>query len=299
MSERGYFLKPGATLGLFFPSSHMPLQEIDRLVGALTDWEFNIKIPVPWPRPKGYLASSDAERLASLRDLMTDPKVDALLAIRGGYGSLRLLPALAPLWKLYPQKPIIGFSDITALHMARWAATKVGGWHGPNLKDLDQPGARQRLAKALCGQLEPWKINKPARLKYGLAQGPLIGGNMSLVSSLIGSPYFPELSGAILLLEDNNEELYRLDRLLTSLKHRGVFQKVGGVIFGDLGQGIAPLLLKPLLKEVAEVAKGPVAWVPFFGHILQNQPWPVGALATLALTKISGELTFNQPQSLA
>ncbi|MDR2422236.1 MAG: LD-carboxypeptidase, partial [Deltaproteobacteria bacterium] len=163
MRERVYFLKPGATIGLFAPASPSSAAEVDQAIVFLEEMGFRAKTPASLPKAKAkatekascYLAGTDDERRFSLHMLMGDPEVKALLAIRGGYGSLRLLPALRPLWPLYPPKPIIGYSDLTALHMARLAISDVGGWHAPMLCDLSAPGHRKRLKEALLGPLTP------------------------------------------------------------------------------------------------------------------------------------------------
>jgi muramoyltetrapeptide carboxypeptidase len=262
---------------------------------------FNFKRPLDPPKvAKGYLSGPDAERRASLNALMADPQVAALLAVRGGYGCSRLLTSLAPLWKLYPPKPIIGFSDLTALHMARLTAVGVGGWHGPMLVNFKEPGQRVRLAKALLGHLPPWKLAKSSRLKNGHVQGRLLGGNLTLVISLLSTPYWPNTAGDILLLEDTGEELYRLDRGLTTLKQSGLFQKLGGIVFGDFGLSLPKdkLKLKALLLDTIQDFPGPVAWFPFFGHIQENRPWPVGGWAELKVTDKRGALTFLDPGAL-
>ncbi|MDR1870975.1 MAG: LD-carboxypeptidase [Deltaproteobacteria bacterium] len=287
------FLQPGALIGLFAPASPTPKDQIKKAALWVKEMGFTPFNPFDPPKSRGYLAGSDVERLEECLNLMAHPKIEALLAVRGGYGSTRLLKSLAPLWSTFPDKPIIGFSDITALHLARLAATGVGGWHGPTLVNLVDPKRRQGLKNALLGQNKPWNFSKYAIIQKGQAKGRLIGGNLSLLVSLLGSPYWPNSKGAILLLEDHNEELYRLDRLLTALRLSGRLAGLKGLIFGDFGESVSLNALKPLLWETAKECPGPVVRAPYFGHGRMNRPWPFGGLGELSATEAGGRLTFK------
>jgi muramoyltetrapeptide carboxypeptidase len=143
--------------------------------------------------------------------------------------------------------------------------------------------------------LRPWKIKKTGSLKTGRGRGRLIGGNLSLLVSLLSSPYFPDSEGAILLIEDRGEKLYRLDRMLTTLRLSGRLENLAGLLFGDFGPNIPLKALKPLLMETALACPGPTAFSPVFGHGPTNRPWPVGGLAELAVDQAGGSLTFLKP----
>jgi muramoyltetrapeptide carboxypeptidase len=301
--ERFFFLEPGDAIGLFAPASPYSSAEVGQATASLEEMGFRAKMPVGLPKGKGkapekdrgYLAGTDDERRNNIHALMGDPEVKALLAVRGGYGSLRLLPALRPLWLLYPPKPIIGYSDVTALHMARLAISGVGGWHAPMLCDLSAPGHRKRLKEALLGSLGPWRIKKKGQLKKGVARGLLMGGNLSLLVSLLGTPYWPSAKGAILMVEDHGEKLYRLDRMLTALRLSGRLSELSGLVFGDFGTEIPEDSLRPLLMELAKAFSGPVAKVPFFGHGLENRPWPEGGVGELTVDGAGSSLKFIVP----
>jgi muramoyltetrapeptide carboxypeptidase len=281
--EYSLFLKPGSTLGLFSPASSTDPAEFQKLWHLAQTLGFNLKRSARRNRPQGYLAGTDASRFQELQDMMLDPEVDALWAVRGGYGCMRLLPDLENLWSRFPSKPIIGFSDLTALHLARWQASRTPGWHAPMLVSMDEPGRRQSLAEGLSGPLKPWKFLKKNLIRAGEGSGPLLGGNLSLVLSLLGTPYFPDCRGAILLLEDRGENLYRLDRMLTALRLNGLLGQLSGLVLGDFGQKLTGPELKPLFRYTAEYCRGPVVWLPCFGHGLENRPWPFGGLAELRL----------------
>ncbi|MDR0549458.1 MAG: LD-carboxypeptidase [Deltaproteobacteria bacterium] len=297
MSENLFFLNPGATIGIFAPSSPSPLEEIEQEIQRVEEMGFVVKKPLALPKPQGYLAGSDDERRTSLHSLMADPEVSALMAVRGGYGALRLLKALRPLWHYYPPKPIIGFSDVTVLHMARLAATGIGGWHAPMLCNMSSPGHRKRLKEALLGDLKPWKLKKDSHLTPGRARGRLIGGNLTLLVSLLSTPYWPNSKGAILFLEDHGEDLYRLDRLLTTLRISGRLESLAGLVFGDFGQTkAAQKKIQALLIETAKACPGPAAMVGYFGHGQENRPWPVGGIGELVVGEAKSSLTFVSPK---
>ena len=171
-----------------------------------------------------YLAGSDDRRLAELHAALTDPGIRAVFCARGGYGATRLLRQLAASAPAGAPKPLIGFSDITALHLWLQAYGRIS-IHGPVLTQLP------RLSSATCTRLfdllESVRPAPPlagtATYVGGVAEGPLLGGNLSVFTRLLGTPYLPALDGAILLLEDQGERPYRLDRMWTHLQLAGVF----------------------------------------------------------------------------
>jgi muramoyltetrapeptide carboxypeptidase len=226
---------------------------------------------------------------------MLCPWTKGILAVRGGYGAMRLLEELAPLWEAFPPKPIIGFSDISALHLARYAATGVGGWHAPNLTSLSRLGplgAGRALRAVFGGGREDWLFSRGGVLKTGASRGHLVGGNLSLFSQLYGTAFCPGTQGAIILLEDVNERPYALDRLLTGLRLRGAFRKAGGVVFGSLAEPGEEVQVGAVLRDFAETIDVPVLSGAPFGHGAQNSPWFYGEEAILEATPRGGSLRF-------
>src|SRR6516165_11027297 len=181
-----------------------------------------------------YLAGSDDRRLAELHAALTDPGIRAVFCARGGYGATRLLRQLAASAPAGAPKPLIGFSDITALHLWLQAYGRIS-IHGPVLTQLP------RLSAATCTRLfdllESVRPAPPlagtATYVGGVAEGPLLGGNLSVFTRLLGTPYLPALDGAILLLEDQGERPYRLDRMWTHMQLAGVFARVRGIALGS------------------------------------------------------------------
>jgi muramoyltetrapeptide carboxypeptidase len=187
-----------------------------------------------------YLAGDDDRRFGELVSALADPDVKAVFCARGGYGTMRLLPRLAA-WagkhtgRLIAAKPLIGFSDITALHL--WLQSNgLVSIHAPVLTQLGRLPAEnpRRLFSLLESSSAPASpLEGTDTYVEGVAEGPLLGGNLSVFTRLLGTPFMPNLEGAVLLLEDLSEQPYRLDRMWMHLELAGVFQKVRGIALGQ------------------------------------------------------------------
>lgn len=233
----------------------------------------------------GYLAGTDEQRLADLHAALADDEVAAIHCLRGGYGAMRLLPAIDTALLRAKPKLLIGYSDITALH-ALWAQEGLPSLHAPMpASDLIRPGrdddeaALVALLKTglpagtvLAPELEPGEPVNP-----GVAEGVLIGGNLSLVAALTGTPWAWNPHGAILFLEDVSESLYRVDRYLVQLQLAGVLHAVKGLVLGSFTESEAPeaLLRERLLPLCREHGKPLLGGWPT-GHGTPNRPLPMG-----------------------
>ena len=263
----------------------------------------------------GYLAGSDAARAADLNAMFADDGVDAIWCVRGGYGASRILPALD--YALMQQKPkaLIGYSDITALHMAIHRHAGLVTFHGPVAFRAFTPYSLGELKRVLWTGETPVRLggpppfertegrvdweNRVATLVPGKARGRLLGGNLCLMSHLCGTPYFPDLRGAILFLEDVEEAYYRIDRMLTQLWLSGALAGVAGVAFGKF-TGCEPsaffLKNRPLEDILAERCRAlgvPAVSGIMVGHIEDQTTLPVGCLAELDAD--AGTLTLLEP----
>ncbi len=232
---------------------------------------------------KGYLAGGDDLRAGHLERLFADPEVEMVLAVRGGFGCSRLLPRL-DLERLAASRTLLmGFSDLTAL-LDPLAAKGLITLHGPTLSQLprlDEPSRRQ--VRDLLDGRPPWPAVLEGRpLAGGMVRGPLLGGNLTLLTHLVGTPYLPDLDGAVLFLEDTGEAPYRLDRMLTQLELAGVLPQVAGVALGGFGpQGeTTDEVLEALWRRLEPLGVPVVAGLPF-GHGSANRILPLGALAEL------------------
>lgn len=239
---------------------------------------------------EGYLAGSDEQRLADLHAAFADPDIDAILCMRGGYGSMRLLDGLdIDLLRAHP-KPLIGYSDITALHTAIHRHAGFPTFHGAMLNaDLlgnKQPPTSSSLLQQLTGALAEGAIIEHPRdvpltsVVPGVATGRLMGGNLSMLGATVGTCAEVELDGRILFIEDVNEPLYRVDRLLTQLRLAGKLEGVSGVLVGDFA-GITVTALTPLLRDLFGPLRIPVLAGWRSGHCDPNVCLPLGARVTL------------------
>lgn len=263
------------TIGVFAASSPFPRERYLAGRAALERAGFRVHEPEGLFDEAGYLAGLDEDRARRLVALHERTDIDALWAVRGGYGLARILPRLASLPLGDPLKPLLGFSDVTALH-ALHAARGLESIHGPVLTQLGDLGAETeaRAFRLLAGEApEPYTALGPA-LVGGRAVGPLVGGNLSVLISLLGTPFFPPLAGRILLLEDVGEATYRIDRMLTQLILSGVLAEVRGFALGEF-TGCEPRKpLEPSVTEVLEERLSPfgvptLAGLPF-GHGQRN-----------------------------
>ena len=247
----------------------------------------------------GYLAGTDDERVQDLHAMFRDKQVKAIICLRGGYGTPRLLPLLD--YRLIARNPKIlaGFSDITALQLALWKKCRLITFHGPMLGvdmagELD-PYTEESFWNVLTSTQKMGKIPLPGVadadvIRRGTSTGRLMGGNLSLIASLMGSSYQPDFAGAMLFIEEIGEEPYRVDRMMTQLRLGSVLSKVKGILTGQFTDCVAKdaaLPSRTLGEILAEV--GSWASIPFlsnlpFGHVEKKITLPVGLRAKLDTT---------------
>jgi muramoyltetrapeptide carboxypeptidase len=254
--------------------------------------------PVVFPsasRRERYLAGTDAERSADLQAAFDDPGIDAVWALRGGYGTLRILERISLERQRRDPIPFIGFSDNTSLHV-RHAELDVVSFHGPHPAGELAPEADEWFRRVLfrgepagtlprtCGGPEPFC------LAPGIAEGPLVGGNLAILASMCGAPHAPRARGAILFLEDVGEPAYKVDRMLLQLERSGVLEGVAGLALGRFTEGADGADTPHVLRELAERLGVPAAADLPFGHVPDNLVLPVGVRA--CLDAASAELTL-------
>jgi muramoyltetrapeptide carboxypeptidase len=232
----------------------------------------------------GFLAGSDARRLAELQAALDDPEASCLLAARGGYGATRLLDRLEPERVRAARKLLIGFSDITALH-ALWARAELGSVHGPmtaGLGAMDEAELARWVAAVEAGPAEGF--TDLIGLRGGRTQGRLLGGNLTVLCALLGTPYLPAFDGAVLFLEDVGERPYRVDRMLTSLDQAGVLARLAGVVLGGFTAatpGTDGVSAEQVLEERLGRLPIPVLRGLPAGHLEGNRVLHLGSLVEL------------------
>jgi muramoyltetrapeptide carboxypeptidase len=281
-------LQPGSRVALVAPAG--PLRDETDLERALTsvracDWEPVVGAHVL--ERDGYFAGSDTHRLADLNTFAADATIDGVWCIRGGYGTMRLLDGIDyDAWQRHP-KALIGYSDITALHAAISQRAALVTFHGPTARGTLTPFSLASLLSAtVAGTDSAGTATDALTLQSGRAEGRLVGGNLSLIASLIGTRYEPSFDGAILVLEDVNEAVYRLDRMFTQLRLSGSLDQLAGIALGrfteipeESATESRPLL--DLLYELADQCAVPcLADLPI-GHTPDQWTIPLGATAEL------------------
>jgi muramoyltetrapeptide carboxypeptidase len=309
-------LAPGQIIGMVAPSAAPNQPERIRFaIDTVESLGFKVKPGAHLYDRDGYLAGGDAARGADLNAMFADDGVDAIWCVRGGYGASRILPALD--YALMQQKPkaLIGYSDITALHMAIHRHAGLVTFHGPVAFRAFTPYSLGELKRVLWTGETPVRLggpppfertegrvdweNRVATLVPGKARGRLLGGNLCLMSHLCGTPYFPDLRGAILFLEDVEEAYYRIDRMLTQLWLSGALAGVAGVAFGkftNCDPSAFFLQNRPLEDILAERCRAlgvPAVSGIMVGHIEDQTTLPVGCLAELDAD--AGTLTLLEP----
>lgn len=274
------FLEKGDTIGLAAPAGPV-MREEDFTAGVrlIKEMGFQVKHRRDPMRRNDYLAGSDTERAGELHDLWRDPQVKAILAVRGGYGCLRLLPHLDFDLIAQNRKLLIGFSDLTVLLNLVAQRTGQVTMHGPMLTTLARSdrASLEHFFNTVTGRAEPAiKAKGLEILRPGTTKGRLVGGNLATLTHLLGTPHAPEWQGSILLLEDIGEAPYRIDRMLTHLATADVFTKLNGIILGDFSEcgDIEQIWQRTL--DLSEKNSIPV-WANFpAGHASRNLTLPLG-----------------------
>lgn len=244
-----------------------------------------------------YLAGDDSRRFQELQAAFDATDLDAIFCARGGYGAMRLLKGLKVPMRNRPFPILCGFSDITALHLML-QQQGIASLHGPVLTQLGRQPADvvERLFLTIESDAPPPRLTGTDTYVGGKAQGPLIGGNLSVFSRLLGTPYMPSLQGAVLFLEDVGERPYRLDRMWTHLELAGVFEQVRGIVLGDFtgcDDKEPALTANEILRELAVASKLPCAAGFRVGHGDVNYPVPFGI--QVRLDADAQTLDFDEP----
>lgn len=285
-------LPDGAMVGVVSPSSP-PRDDalILRGVSAILAEGHYPRLGLSVGAADGYLAGPDALRANDLMEMFVDDRIRAIFCTRGGYGSARLLDRLDYQFIQSHPKILVGFSDITALSLALFTKARLITFAGPMVAAEFASGIRPMAAEALWGMLRSRR--KTRRLPHseftrimqgGVAEGTLLGGNLSVLCSLIGTPWFPDMRGAVLFIEDVGESVYRIDRMLLQLRQAGILRRIAGVILGSF---TAVPVEKPN-RELDEVLKEyllplgiPVLADFPFGHIPEKITLPLGSQVRL------------------
>lgn len=276
-------LKPGATIGIAAPASSFDRESFLKGVMQLTAMGFNSFLPEGLFATEDYFAGPDEHRANLLMELFLEASVDAIMCARGGFGSPRILPLLDfDIIKSHP-KALVGFSDVTALLCAITERCHWVTFHGPMVLTLPETDAdsRRALGAALRSEFPLTIIpSGGVPLRPGVASGPMLGGNLTTLCHLVGTPYEPTWEGRILFIEDCGEALYRIDRMLTHLKLAGCLDRLAGLVIGEF-DGIEIMTdVWRIVMSVTQTATYPIAAGFPIGHGPCNMTIPMGMTAS-------------------
>ncbi len=296
-------LKKGDTIAIVAPASPPDKPKvIETAIARLKKYGFKIKAGKFLRERDGYLAGSDNQRAADINAAFADPAVKGVFCLRGGYGSCRILPLLDYAAIRANPKPFLGYSDITAMHLAILVKSRLVTFHGSNASSAFEPenraGCEQMLVHGSDGLLfERDRVHKAIKTVVpGRVRGKLIGGNFTCLLRLIGTPWQPDFRGAILFLEDTGEKAYRIDGMFTHLRLAGVLEQIGGLVLGqfdyDADKREQARIAEVLPHEAKRLGVPCVIGAPI-GHFASQIIVPQGVPAELDAT--AGRLSFRAP----
>ena len=294
-----------AVIGVCAPSGRVDEASVMAGVAYLEDLGHRVVVAEEVRNTWRYFAGTDEERLAGFHRLVDDPEIDMIIAARGGYGISRLLARIdwnrvAASGKIY-----CGFSDFTAFNMAALACANLLTFHGPMLavdfgKEAPEPFAENHFWNAVTHdehRIEDIACDHgydPRRI-----DGTLWGGNLALITHLVGTPYFPSIDGGILYVEDLNEEPYAIERMFMQLQHAGVLARQKALVLGDFAQCSAtntqryPYSIEEVLESLRLMLPYPVLTDFPFGHIARKVTLPFGGPGTVQLREGGYSLRFS------
>ncbi len=310
-------LKKGDTIGLITPGSYISDEGLEKAVKNVEELGFRVKLSRNIRKKRGYTAGTDAERLDDLQHMFSDAQVKAVWCARGGYGSARLLPMLNFKQLKKQPKALIGYSDITALLNALYSQTGLIGFHGPVASSEMTDYTKEQLLAVLMYDCRSYTIKSfrqkqedgaaensaPIRcLQGGNAKGRLLGGNLSLLAALAGTPWAPDYRSKIVFLEDVGEKPYRIDRMLTQLRQASALPQAAAFALGTFSgceaeENDNSLSLEQTLEDRIASLKKPCSHGLSFGHIKQQCTLPIGLLADFDAE--TGDITLGESATAA
>ncbi len=295
------FLKSGDTIMIVAPAS--VLKSSDAIAGGVElarNWGLKVIVGTHVFDSLGHFAGSDADRLSDLQSGLDNPSVKAIWMARGGYGTNRIVDKINFSKFLKDPKWVIGFSDVTVLHnhIYNLGIQTIHANMATGMDSLRDESAVESLRKALFGEELHYEIATSKKNRFGKASGALVGGNLSILASLLGTPSDIDTQGRILFIEDVGEALYRIDRMMISLKRNGYFNHINGLIVGDFSNIVAnePSFGKTLEEIVLEAVGDrniPVLFNFPAGHLPKNNALIFGKKISLEVNEEGGIVKFQ------
>lgn len=277
-------LKMGGTIGIVAPAGPMEAETVFKAEELLKEMGFKVVIAPSCFERKGYLAGlSDKRRAEDIMMMFADDAIDAILCMRGGYGCNRIVPYFKNFKFSNFPKPFIGYSDITYLHIYFNQFHRLMTYHGPMIKDLllKDETTTNHFLETVMGETNFEMIDVPYLNDYQCpVEGELIGGNLTIICTTLGTPFEIDTCNKILFIEEVNEPVYVIDRLLTQLKYSGKLDQAAGIILGDFNV-YDPKATTKLLKKMLRPLKKPIAYNVPSGHCSPLITLPLGAYVKL------------------
>ena len=289
------YLKRGDTIAIVCPAGFMPLEKMQTCINTLQNWGYKIKIgATAGGDSQNYFSATDEARAKDLQQMLDDDSIKAILCARGGYGISRIIDKIN--FTTFKKKPkwIIGFSDVTVLHSHIHTNYKIATLHAPMASAFNDDGFKNEFVLSLKNALEGKKNKYECAInnlnKKGEATGELIGGNLTLLSHLVGSSSDIKTKGKILFVEDVGEYLYNIDRMFYQLKRSGKLDKLAALIIGgftDMKDTERPFgkTIYELINDVVKEYNYPVCYNFPVSHGKENVALKVGATYTLKVGK--------------
>jgi muramoyltetrapeptide carboxypeptidase len=279
------YLKPGDTIGLVCPAGYMPAEKYQVCIQTLDDWGFQVVVGKTPGHQFNYFSGTDRERLEDLQQMMDDRKIKAILCARGGYGVGRIIDQLD--FKKFTKHPkwIIGFSDITVLHSHLFSNYKIASLHAPMAAAFNDDEFKnqyiQSLQDVLSGKKTDYKVEANELNQTGKATGILIGGNLSLLVNMTGTPSDISTKNKILFVEDVGEYIYNVDRMMYQLKRSGKLDQLKALIvgsFSDMKDTTIPFgqTAEEAIKDLVKGYDYPICFGFPVGHEKENYALKVG-----------------------
>jgi muramoyltetrapeptide carboxypeptidase len=294
-------LRPGDTVAVVAPAAAIERAHLERGVNVLASMGYRVKVSERLLARSGILAGEDRERANELRESFDDPEVKAIFSARGGYGCGRLLPLLD--FKAIGAAPkiFVGFSDATFFLNALVDFSKMVSFHGPMIA-MDfarglSPRSLEHMQGLLTGKLDGFELEARETMHAGSAEGEVIGGCLSVVVAMIGTPYEPRFDGRILFLEDTGEKAYRIDRMLVQLRQSGALGRLAGIVFGAIraidGNEQESAMIARFAAEQTAGLGCPVLYGIEAGHGTENFTIPFGVRARI--DSAARRIIFTEP----
>jgi len=296
-------MKFGDKIGIVATGRKVSLDDIRIAQQTFESWGLTIALGENlFAHEHRYLASNDDHRLQDLQDMLDREDIHAIICARGGYGTTRILDLLD--FTKFERKPkwVVGFSDVTALHLKLFTLG-IESIHGTMPVMYAQPDSQtsiESIRDILFGQASPVIAPPDRSNRYGTATGRILGGNLSLINDAMATSSEPQTDGNILVIEEVSEDLYRIDRMLTQLKRAGKLAKLAGLVVGhitdsrDMSPGFGETMEDIFLDKVS-CYDYPVAFGFPIGHENPNLAWRHGAEMKLIVTKDGSQVQYDVP----